>query len=317
MPTSVGVLTKCAIKANSAWGADFSAPSQDLIPILSESIIAEYLRMQNDALLGTAGRRQSDRGALTVRGSLELEMDFYNFSFLLECALGGVDNSIHYITDRLSDYLQLEFDKQVSRWRVNTAMVNAVEISGKVNESFKMTLELICHKVERSATAFPNLTLANYKRMMFNEIVSQSLGFGFMVGDLADSLSSSDARPVEEFKLRLERNLTEPEWDTNSHIYTLEPIPNNFRKATLELGLSRYEFDTFPAWQDADTALQATWLLTYDTRVIAFYVPQMKISSIEYPIAGPGIVKPKVKLDCFMNTDNSYQTCTNEFEIHY
>lgn len=317
MSTSVGVLTKCAYSGNSAWGADFVAPSSYLLPIRSESIVAEWLRMQDDALLGAAGRRQSDRGPLTVRGNLECDMDYYNFSYLLECALGDVDNNIHYITDRLADYLQLEFDKQVSRWRINTAMVNAIEISGKVNEPVKFILELICHKVERSATAFPSLSLSDYKRIMFNEMVSGADSYGFMVGDLVDGLSGSDARPVEEFKLRLERNLAESEWDTDQPDYSLEPIPNGFRKVSLELGLSRYVLDTFPAWQAADTALQATWIFMYDTRVVTFYVPQMQIASIECPIAGPGIVKPKVKLDCFINTDNAFQTCTNEFEIHY
>jgi hypothetical protein len=310
MPNAVGVLSKCGYGAASGWAADWSAVTA-LAPFRSESIIAEYLRIQDDNLIGAAGRRQSDQGPLSVRGNLEADLDYYNFGYFMECALGGEDNGLYTITDEPADIMRLEFDKQVSRWRVGSAKVNAIEFSGKPGEAVKIVLELIASGIVQSATAFPSLSLTNYKRVGFGELLG-----GFMIGDLADALDTPDSQPVEEFKLRMERGLTDPEWDTTSPVTSLEPVINGFRKVTLDLTLSRYAMNTFMTWHDANTSLQAGFsFISPAAKMVQFQIPQMKIISADYGIGGHSIIKPKIKLECYINEDNSQMSVTNEFSI--
>lgn len=297
MPTGIGVLSKTAYHSTpSAWGDNWATVNTQ-IPIKSESVIKEFLRIQNENICGSPARKASDQGPVSVKGSIEAELDYYNHGNLLYYGLGlhDVGSSIG-IADELPDqYFRFEFDKGVSRWRIGSAAMNAFEISGKAGESLKLTMDLICQNIVRSATAFPSLSIANCKRVMFDE------AGGFLVGNLSDALQTTDNMAVEEFKLRFERNLTEPEWDATSPTLAIRPKENGFRKATLDLTLSRHANDAWLDWQDADTPLQAIAMFSDGTKNFYMYLPYMKIVSAPHNIDGPGVMKPKIQLELYRN----------------
>ncbi|NLI41976.1 MAG: hypothetical protein GX421_12515 [Caldisericales bacterium] len=297
MPTGIGVVSKAAYHATpSAWAAAWSTVNTQF-PIRSEGITQEFLRIQNENLCGSPARKKSDQGPASVKGPIEMDLDYYNHPNLLYYGLGLHDVGSYFgIADQLPDqYFRFEFDKGVSRWRVGSAAMNAFELSGKAGEALKLTMEMICYDIARSATAFPSLSIANCKRVMFDEIA------GFLIGDLVDALQTADAQPVQEFKLRFERNLTDPEWDANNPIYSIRPTENGFRKVTLDLTLSRYAADTFLTWMDADTDLQASAVFSDGTKNFYINMPYMKIISAPANIEGPGVIKPKVQLELYRN----------------
>jgi len=297
MPTGIGVLTKAGYHSTpSAWGASWSAVNTQF-PIKSEGIVQEFLRIQNENLCGSPARKSSDQGPLSVKGPIEAELDYINHANLLYYGLGIHDvGSYIGIANELPDqYFRFEFDKNVSRWRIGSAAMAGFEISGKAGESLKLTMDMICRDLIRSATAFPSISISSCKRVMFDEITA------FLLGDLTDALTTADAQPVQEFSLKFERNLTEPEWDGVSPIYSLRPIENGFRKVTLDLTLSRHAADAFLDWEAADTPLQSTVTFSASSHTFTIVMPYMKIVSAPHNIEGPGVIRPKVQLELYYN----------------
>ncbi len=315
MSNSVGVLTKMGVGAIAAWNPAYSAVTIP-VPLVSENIVANWQRFDWQSLVGAAGKQASLQGPLVVRGDTVHDLDYFNFGAMLKAAMGYNSTSIYTLTDQLNatgNYLRMEFDKGVSRWRVPTTKIDRMVIEGKANEPLKITFGHICVNLSRSATAHPTLSYTGTTRVRFRDISG-----GFLVGDLSDALSGSDVQPVQEFRLTLERNLVDPDHDSNSPTYCLEPDINGFRTVGLELTLSRYSADTWADWMDNDTALQAEVSFAITDHMFQLDIPQMYITDAPHPVDNPGIIRPKITLACYRNTDNSaMSTISEEFKIIY
>jgi len=314
MGTGIGVLSKMGIGAITSWNPAYSAVTVP-VPLTSENIVANWQRIDWQSLVGYAGKYASQQGPLLVRGETAHDLDYYNFGALIKAAMGAESSGTYTITDQLNasgNYLRMEFDKGVSRWRVPSCKINKMVIEGKANEGLKISFEHICASLDRSATAHPTLSYSGTTRVRFRDCSA------FMIGDLSDALSGSDAMCVQEFKLTLERNLTEPDWSSNSPIYALEPQINGFRTATLEITLGRYTADTWVDWMDANTNLQCEASFASGGKTFQFDIPQMAIVDAPHNIGDPSVLRPKITMECYLNSTNTpMSTISKEVQIYY
>jgi hypothetical protein len=136
----------------------------------------------------------------------------------------------------------------------------------------------------------------------------------FRVGDLTDALGSGDDTSINNFTLTLNNNLAT---DHHYNVTTgeiLEAKRNGRRDVTFSFTLPRYEADTYIAFRDNDTKLQANLSFTDGTYTNQIYLTTAKITDIEANIADGSIVSHTVTMKCFRRdtTNNTHDTTTTE-----
>ena len=186
-------------------------------------------------------------------------------------------------------------------------------IGGTKGESLKISVDLLCRKLERSATAFPGLSISNYSRIVFTNTSSTSR---IRVGNQDDALASGDEMCFESFSLELDNMLKGDDY-CNQQRYALEPLRNGKRDVRLTLRLPRYSADTFQDWKANGTLLQADFYFTDGTKTWLLEVPEFKIfEGFEANIGGPEVLFQEGIGQCFINTSNTPMTAiSDEFRI--
>ena len=303
-----GILSKCGVGLNASWGAAWTAVDT-LIPFSSESLEKTIAKIDDASLTGIGGMKKADAGLISLPGDLSGDLDYYNWGKVLEAALGSVATGVYDIVDTNSKVLRLEFEKVTSRWRIGSAKVNRLVISGQKGEAVKITVGLVGDDLTRSSTTFPSLSLAGSSRVLFHQGT-------FRFADTVDALASGDAVGLESFELTFERNFKTDDY-TNQARTILEPKENGFRRVTLRVKLPRYEADTFIDWKDNGTDVQADMVFTDGTKTFKIEIPQMlAFEGFNANIGGPDIVPLEGTFECYVNTDNSTMSAvTKEFRI--
>jgi hypothetical protein len=283
----------------------------DLIPFKSESILANWQRIEDQNLLGTAAKRASSKGSMVVQGDLVGELDIYNFDKIFAAAIGPASSGEYSVTDRLTaandQILRIELDKGVSRWRIGSAMINRMEISGAPNQPIEITCNMLCRDISRSSSAFPSLSLSNYSRLAWTDLATT----GFIKIGAAGASAPTTAYCVNGFRFIFERNLEDPQHSSCSPLYAIEPDINGFRSVRMELDFPRYDSDQLATWRDADTALSLQFVLIHQVSGFSygFYIilPDCRITEgANANIGGPGVVKNTVTFEAYKNVNSTY-----------
>ncbi len=307
MSAGTGILAKCGIGSVATWGETWNAVT-DLIPFTSESIEKMIARIEDASLTGIGGQKKGDAGLITVEGDLEGELDYYNWGKILEAALGSVAAGVYDITDSLDKIIRMEFEKTVSRWRIGSAKIDKIAISGSKGEVLKITATVAGQDISRTSTAFPSISLSGTSRVLFNDGT-------FKFADTADALASGDTVGLESFELTLERNLKTDDY-TNQARTILEPKVSGFRNVGLRVKLPRYEADTWINWKDNGTDIQGELSFTDGTKTLTIQLPQMLITEgFDVNVGGPELMAQEGTIKCYVNTDNSYMSVSKEVKI--
>ncbi|HUX54261.1 MAG TPA: phage tail tube protein [Williamwhitmania sp.] len=312
MPDGIGVLSKCGIKEASAWGEAWSAVDT-MLPINDESLITTIQRIETMALEGVAGRRVGKQGLVEVAGALNSDLDYYNFGSILEAAMGTDTTGVYTLADNNTKIIKIEFEKAVSRWRINSAKIQKMTISGNKGEALKIATDIIGMTPSRSATAFPSISLSSYSQVLFSNSVSASF---IRIGNQDDALDSGDNIDAESFSLELTNNFKADDYSSLSR-YALDPLRNGKRDVVFNVKLPRYSADTIPDWKDAGTPLQATLYFTDGTKTLLIEIPEFEISEgFNMNIGGSEILVQEGPGNCYLNSSNTPMTAiSSEFRI--
>jgi len=291
----------------------------DRIPYLSESLSEQIAMIEDDALIGTAGRNALDKGPISLTGKIETELRYTQKSgsyfcgsdLLVALAMAGTHTYASSVnTLKLGDspaaFATIALNKQVAYWEYLSCYMDGFELSGKVGEHLRADFDAVAYKLLRSGTTngsteFAALAASGGKRVLFGDMT-------FRLGDTADALASGDNIGLKDFKLTLKNNLTGPQFSSpdNSATHTdsgltIQPVRNGFREVMLEFTLPRYESSGWgtqlETWKAAATALQFKGLSSIDSAAKRFELncPHIIIEDIQSPVSGPGVIETKVK----------------------
>jgi len=308
MPTGLGVLAKCGVVAGSSWGEAWSAVTA-MVPFSDEAIAETIGQIEDNSLEGSAGKRASDQGLIELNGALNADIDYYNFGPIWKAAFGVDTSEVYTFEDELGDMLRMEFEKSVSRWRIDSLKIGSFSISGNKGDALKLSLDLLCRSFTRSATAFPAISISNYSRVVFS---NTSATARIRIGDQDNALASGDEMGLESFKIDVDNALKADDY-TNQQRYCLEPIRGGKRDVKLTIKLPRYSADTFQDWKAAGTKLQADFYFTDGTKTFLIEIPEFIIyEGFDSSIPGPDVIFQEGVAQCFTNTDNTPMTAISD-----
>ena len=318
--TGLGIEGILAIGKQATNAYRTAIQATDKVPFLSESIELEDTILNHDYLYGGAAVLDQQVVFKPISGSIESYLnyttinatpipdEFVSSTLLIALAMGGAPvfdtgrNELVGIDD-LDVFGTIAVDKgmdTVSTWETIGAFVKGFTISGSANEYIKLSSEIQAGQLVISGS---QNTPAELRAM--DDVLSDLLMFSegcFRIGDQGGALASTDKMGISAFTLSYSNNLTDNQQascdDQNTlggseaaHTVTTEPIKpcrNGFREVTFEFTVPRYEAETFIAWRDAGTKLQADYKFTNATTSYEFniFMPYLKIEKVSAPVGG-------------------------------
>ncbi|MBU8914215.1 MAG: hypothetical protein KOO61_09345, partial [Spirochaetales bacterium] len=207
MADALGFLGKMGMAPIATWDTVYSATSMAVIPILSESISANWERIKDEALIGSGGQLPSDQGVFGAPGSTKHPLDYNNFLALFEAVLGAEAGGVVTIEDCLDIFKWLEFEKSVSRHRFGAAVAKKIVIAGSQKGQVTVEVEWACKSFDNNVAVFPAgaSAPAAMTKVRFQDLV-------FRIGDQANSLASGDAMEISEFEISFDRNMKDDDY---------------------------------------------------------------------------------------------------------
>ena len=318
--TSLGIEGILAIGKQDTDAYRTAKQATDKVPFLSESIELADTILNHDYLYGGAAVLNQQVVFKPVSGSIESYLnyttlnatpnpdEFVSSTLLIALAMGGaptfVATRLRLLgTDDLDVFATIAVDKgmdTVSTWETVGAFVNSFTVSGSANEYIKLSTDIQAGKLviassQNTPTELRAMSDVLSDLVMFSELT-------FRIGTQGDALAEPDDMGISSFTLSYNNNLTENQQASIDsanvfgtaeapHAVATEPIKpcrNGFREVTFEFTVPRYEADTFIAWRDAGTVLEAQMKFINATTSYEFnfYMPTLKIEKVSAPVAG-------------------------------
>lgn len=316
MADATGILSKMAIKDVAGWTGAYSAVD-NLIPFESETLTQNYTRLEDPSLIGTAGRAPSSQGVQACQGQTVHLLDYNNFDEIFATIFGFQSTRTFYPIDGLlAKWVWIEFEKQVSRWRFGPCKAMKFVISGEKDGIVRLTIDWIARDVDRSATAFPSLSVGAARNLIRFEDMTAS----FIDIASGPPSGSGPIKLVESFELELDHSLVPDDYTSNpvgnEVKLPLEPIPNGFRVGTVKMKVPRYDIDTdWMAWKDADTPIQGKFAFSRGGETLNLSFPDMRITEgLDAQIGGPERLQNEVTADLYK--PDATNPLTNVAELH-
>lgn len=319
MADAIGVLAKMGIKTVAGWTTAYSAVDT-LIPFDSESIVHNYTRIQDETLIGSAGRYPSSQGVQAITGQTVHRLDYNNFDVLLSMIFGGIAGRVLTISeDLLPKYVWLEFEKQTSRWRIGACKATKIVISGEKDGIVMLTIDWIGRDIDKNATAFPAIsTPGTRSHVRFEDLQMQIDTIA------AGPPTSADTMRIESFELELDRALVADDYASKSQTaseekWPLEPVPNGFRVVSFKFKQPRYDSDAdVMTWKDGDTPIQAMLLFTRAAEALLIELPDMRVTDgADAPVGGAERVQNDVTMEVYKPAAGNPLYAGNELRITF
>jgi hypothetical protein len=149
-------------------------------------------------------------------------------------------------------------------------------MSSEVNGRLTFEADIVAYTETRDDTAFPSITTEKGTRLVH----SHAGGTGYLyIGDQANALATGDRQGLTRLEFGFGWG-TESEHDNTAQT-TLIPLSRN-NELSLSFTDSRHDADTYHAWRDARTALQAA-LYWYGSATATFLVeiPNFVLSDVK------------------------------------
>ncbi len=318
MSIAQGFKSKCGIGKESSWGTLVSPA--ELIPFKSESVKDEIEWIEDETLVGKAGKFPPEIGVLKVSGDITCELSYQDTDILLAAAFGGGGSTpsgtgpythIIQLSDDILRSLSFHIEKTVSVWSIAGAKINNLKISGEAGKKIELAAGIIAKDISLGTTyrtALDGLSLPSKPIVKFSHLK-------FLVGDLADALTDTDEIEISEFELNINNNLAEDIVTQASGEYIEEPLRNSKREISLSIVIPWYKADTLRTFYRNKTKLQAKMEFTYGNYQMVFEFPTVIIKSIPVNVEGPEIIPVEVEFEVNRNDGNSYITETEEIKL--
>jgi hypothetical protein len=301
MADAIGIASKMGIKDVASWATARSAPDI-LIPFDTESLTQGYTRIQDESLVGSAGRARSDQGVQAITGQTVHRLDYNNYDELLSMVFGTLTGRVLTLSeDEVQKYCWIEFEKETSRWRFGACKATKIVISGEKDGLVMATIDWIARDLDRNAGAFASISTVGAR----NHIRFEDLQY--RIDTVAGGPpAAGDTARIEKFEIELDRVLVPDDYASKSQTaveekWPLEPVPNGFRVVSHKLTVPRYNTDAdWIAWKEADTPIQATMIFTRSAETLTLELPDMLITEgFDASIGGPERLQMEGTLDVY------------------
>jgi len=293
------------------------------VPFTSESLIDEYIRIDQDYLDGKAGKKPSAQGPLKVAGSFnsvlvydEVATQFVGTDLPIALQMGTA--TWHAVTTanqiKLAEDLGLfatiallkgDTD-ELKLWEIVGAMPKGFTINGKSGDKLTATFDWICYDLDRDPTVNSNTDLTTLPTVLPYPILF-SEGVFRIASDFSNALAIGDKESISEFSLALNNNISDSEFATvgtaaslhTESKKTIQPERNGFRDVKFTFTLPRYDVDTWIDAMTGNTPLQADFVFTHSAYTFKIFIPHMFVTKVDAPISGAGIIPLKVECACY------------------
>lgn len=334
MSIGQGALSRCALGIESSWGTGVAVT--ELIPFDSETFNKNIRMIETAYLDGNAGKNSLIGSLNEALGDLNGEMVFDEISGgiigierIIKGAMGAsardAVNSLNQYTlnPSIDTSFTVAFNKQVSAWELQGLKINTFVLSGEAGGIIKFSTTSIGQQLYRTGDAGVVNAIAAITGiapsviptpMTFDDMV-------FRIADQANAIADGDQITINNFEFSHNNNLTDPTFGTidsahtNSKL-TLEPIRNGLREITFKVQIPRYKSDQFSSWIDSHTPLQADFIITNGSLVFRIFIPNLYVTNVGAPIAGPEAIVQDVEFMAIRNAGtNTDMTLTDSTAI--
>jgi len=324
MADSIGVLADMGARLESGFRT--AVDITDRIPYTSESLKFEFQRLEQEALLGVAGKYNSDQGVKFASGDVNVDMVyttevgavFLSADQFLYWAMGtatwDTDRSNQLtLQDDLARFGTIAIDKQVTIWEAISCYVKSMTLSCETTGFMKgvftfQPYNMIITGAKNEAAEFTALPNVEPNRCIGTDSIF------YIASDFSDALATGDKIGISNWSLSLDNKLTDDEYTTveasghTTNTFPIQPVRNGFREVKFEFTLPRYAADTYITGKVNNTPFQAKIVFTdpsdSDNQVI-IYMPHLRINECSPTIDGPGITPITVSCSCFL-ADTTY-----------
>lgn len=320
MADAIGVLSKLGIVARTAWSDAYTAVTE-CIPFVSETLSANFERIQNSSLIGSAGRMPSLQGNQVLTGATNHHLCYEMcFEQVLAAAMGALSGGVVTVVEvpTAGKFFAMEVCERITPDNITHRFWPArpvkFTISGDKGGDVKLTVEWAAKNFAlNTATAFPAINVAANTLVKFDQLV-------FRVADQADAIAAGDVMAIEHFELSFDRAMKLDDYATDATLprQPLEPVEGGFRTVQLKVRAPRFNATTVAAWRDANTALQADLTFTGSGHAKAFALPELRIvEGGDSQVSGPGPLTVEVTLDAYRSSSGNPMYVGNELRETY
>lgn len=292
-----------------------------MIPFLSESLSPEIARISSNVIDGAAGQRADRRGNQNVNGGIDVELDFTNLTTLLKACFGSESSGTFTFIDTEHTPLTMLIEKTVSRFRAIGAKCDSFSLAGNAGENWMLSSQWKCYNADRSATAFPSISLAAREPWKFD-------GTKIRLNRISDGALADNSHQIYATNISIEvaHGLEEPKFVSRSSNANLpiEPLKANWREVKVMLTMARYEdtanitnVEELIDWEAAESKLQMDITVTGSSNSCVMRFPHMKITQIpNINVSGPEPSEVPIELVGFINnSDNALTNMTFSEEM--
>jgi|Deesub1362B_J571_1020462.scaffolds.fasta_scaffold00591_29 hypothetical protein len=314
-----GFASKTGVGKETTWGT--LVDPVELIPFKPpESITEEAEYVEDETIIGKAGRYPGVITARKTAGEINCELSYQDTDILLAAALGGGASTptgtgpYTHIIDLAEDInrsLSVHIEKEVSVHSFGGTKINSMTIRGAGGEKIEFSLSVIAKKPTRGTTyrtELDSLSLPSKPRVKFSHLT-------FLLGDLANALSSSDEKKISEFELVLNNNLKADDFTSASGEYIEEPLRAGRREVSLRIVIPRYASDEFLDWFSNETKLQAKLEFTYGNYQFIIELPTIRVKNTTANVPGPDFIPCEVEMTAYRNDGNTNMNINEEMRI--
>lgn len=299
---SIGVLSRMGLISVANWDTAWPG-SATTYAMISESLTAQFNRIENDSLVGYGGQLPSDQGVKTISGSTEHYLDYATTHQLIGAVFGDIDTgpspSEVTIVDRhgsgSENHYFVELDKGHSQFRFGPGLPTKITISGEKDAYIKLTIDWLFRDLDIVSSGYTGGAFTEKELALYDQMV-------FRLADQTDALASGDEMNIDSFEITVDRNMKGDDHTSNSTDPKLpiRPVENGFRVSELSISFPRFENNTIQTWKDDDEALLSDMTLTGSAGTIIFSMPNIRISDgFDANVGGPEALKLEGGFDLY------------------
>jgi len=303
-----------ARKKSAAWGTAVSVNNAgDQISVETASINQSINYIQDNSLTGKAYRQQSDRGAITVAGTMDAIMRYDGLDLDIAMTMGRASSPTkiagtppaYYNDYRLGDSLEgymitMAIDKQVTIHEFDSLKYNGMTISGDAGDRLKVSFDLIGRaQLNSDSGSIVNTSLAAATDPLPREyILFEDVKFLMKsASDTAMAYGVDDVYPAS-FSVSVSNNLA-GDLTSENDPYVDEPLRSDFGDISGTLTIPKYkDTNTENAFLNG-TAMKLAIKCISSTQIVApgdgpyyyefnMYFPNIVITEANRDIGGPG-----------------------------
>jgi len=283
MGTSTNILRKLAIKAEVVQDPRVYIAPDTLIGFNSSQAKQEHEMIEDESIVGVAFKDLPLQSIRKVTGTIEADAEDTSIATMLAVAFGADSSQVYTMPDDKNERsVSMVYLDEVKTNKYAGCFLNNLKFDSSSGEGLKWSLDYIGYLAEvRDDTAYPTPSINPGNRFLHQQLCGTGSGY-FRIGDQANALDSGDNNDKIE-SLSLGFNWAFDFMNANCQ-QSLLPLSGQGGRpeATFEFVIARHDADTFLAWRDARTQLQAD-ILYYGsaTSQLQFEIPNFVVTAVE------------------------------------